>query len=101
MRVFTNIITNAEEAIRYDGVIKITIGTEQDKAVIAVSDSGQGMRKEVVDRIFQPFVTLGKKKGTGLGLAVVKNIVEKHQGTISVESELWKGSVFTVKLPLA
>ncbi|MGZ4920384.1 MAG: ATP-binding protein [Halobacteriota archaeon] len=67
---------------------------------ITVSDTGAGVPVHMRDKIFSPLTT-GKAKGTGLGLAVVKRIVEAHNGTITFESEEGKGTTFTITLPQA
>jgi signal transduction histidine kinase len=67
---------------------------------LTVSDTGHGIPKEAADKIFDPFFTTKEfGKGTGLGLTVVKGIVEEHQGSIQVESEEGKGTTFTINLP--
>lgn len=78
----------------------LTIGAESIDGSIAihVSDTGVGTPAEMRDKLFSPLTT-GKAKGTGLGLAVVKRIVEAHSGTIAFESEEGTGTTFTVTLP--
>jgi signal transduction histidine kinase len=66
--------------------------------VLSVSDTGPGIAREVQDRLFQSFVTMGKRGGTGLGLPIVKKIVDEHQGTIAVVSS-GEGATFTVRIP--
>jgi signal transduction histidine kinase/response regulator of citrate/malate metabolism len=101
-QVMTNLISNA---IKYgEGKpIKITIKTNKNKAVISIKDNGMGMNSEDKKKIFNRFVrTEAAKKygGLGLGLYISKQIVEAHEGTISVNSSLNKGSEFIIKLPL-
>lgn len=97
-----NIMINAIHAITPPGTITISASADllAGQAVLAVRDTGKGISKEHVSRIFDPFFTL-KETGTGLGLAVVFGIIKKHGGTIGVESELGKGTCFTLRLPLA
>lgn len=97
-----NIMINAIHAITPPGTITISASADllAGQAVLAVRDTGKGISKEHLSRIFDPFFTL-KETGTGLGLAVVFGIIKKHGGTIGVESELGKGTCFTLRLPLA
>jgi signal transduction histidine kinase len=83
--VFVNLITNAIEAMNGVGTIDISARTEKDQMVIEVEDTGPGISDENLSRIFEPLFTT-KESGTGLGLASCKNIIERHQGTISVEN---------------
>ena len=96
-RVFMNLITNAVQAMPNGG--ELTIGTvrEGKQVLISFQDTGVGISKEDLQKIFDPLFTT-KAQGQGLGLAVCKRIVEAHEGTITVESTLGKGSRFTVKL---
>ena len=107
-QVFLNVIWNAIQAMPYGG--ELIVSAELDKSTvhrskgagyveITVADSGMGIAEEDKDKIFNPFFST-KEKGTGLGLAIVHNIVEVHGGIIGVESELGKGSAFTITLPL-
>jgi len=98
-RVFVNIITNAIQAMPEGGTLTIYPRIEGDKKAVYFRDTGVGIPKENLDKIFQPLFTT-KAKGTGLGLAVCKRIVEAHEGTIEVESEVGKGTVFKIKMPI-
>ncbi|MEM3786141.1 MAG: ATP-binding protein, partial [Nitrososphaeria archaeon] len=98
-RVFTNIIINAFQAMPEGGTLTIYAEKEDNMTKIFFKDTGAGIPKENLEKIFQPLFTT-KAKGTGLGLAVCKRIVEAHNGTIDVESELGKGSTFIIKLPI-
>lgn len=93
--VFDNLIINAFEAIGGKGKITIRINDLENEVVIEVEDSGVGVPDELIPNIFEPLFTT-KKRGTGLGLASCKSIVEQHGGSISVKN---KPSVFTIKLP--
>lgn len=93
--VFDNLIINAFEAIGGKGKIAIHINDLENEVVIEVEDSGVGVPDELIPNIFEPLFTT-KKRGTGLGLASCKSIVEQHGGSISVKN---KPSVFTIKLP--
>jgi two-component system NtrC family sensor kinase len=72
----------------------------KDYLEIRIADTGQGIPKENLSRLFEPFYTTKGKNGTGLGLAVIWRIIDNHNGTISVDSEVGKGSTFTIHLPL-
>ncbi|MBN2408816.1 MAG: HAMP domain-containing protein [Candidatus Aminicenantes bacterium] len=93
-----NIFINAIEAIRDKGEIEIRMKAEADRLSLSVRDSGLGMAKDVVDRIFDSYFST-KDVGTGLGLPIAKKIVEDHGGTIRVESEVQKGTTITIFLP--
>jgi len=93
--VFINIITNASQAMNGKGEIKIKVVEDDEDALIKFEDSGPGMPKSVMQKIFDPLYTT-KDTGTGLGLSICKNIVEQHGGNIEVSSP---PTVFTVRLP--
>ena len=99
---FINLIINAVQAIgAEEGTIDITAATEDDSEVIAISDTGEGMSPDTLQRIFDPFFSTKEVgQGTGLGLYIVYGIIEKHQGTIRAESVMGKGTTFFIKLPL-
>lgn len=96
-----NLLTNALDATPKGGTITVVLQAdlEADQAVIRVQDSGAGIPSELRDKIFEPFVTT-KEKGTGLGLALVLNIVEAHRGTVEAHSNPGAPTVFIVRLPL-
>jgi len=94
-----NLMMNALQAMPDQGAISIQVCKSKDLAVIAINDSGIGIAPENLDRIFDPFFTTSDK-GTGLGLALVHQIVEKHRGAITASSEPGKGSRFTISVPL-
>ena len=103
---FTNVIVNIlDNAVKYsDDEPKIDVYTENvgNNVILKISDQGNGMSKQVAKRVFEKFYRehTGNVKGHGLGLAYVKQIIDDHQGHISVESEKGKGSTFIIKLPL-
>ena len=102
-QVFINIIINAAEAMDGNGVLTLESSLNTDGSLIEVkfSDTGHGIKKEDQKRLFEPFFSTKEVgKGTGLGLAISYSIIQKHQGTIEVESQPEKGSTFTVKLPV-
>jgi len=105
-QVFINLLVNAADAIGDDGgEIAIHTRTVQfqgkNYVQVDVTDNGCGIAKENIPKIFEPFYSTKDHKGIGLGLSVVWGIIDKHQGTISVESEPNKGSTFTIKLPIS
>lgn len=93
--VFVNLISNAIEAIEQSGTIIISASETKDVVTIEIEDSGPGVNQDNLEKIFEPLFTT-KTTGTGLGLASCKNIIERHQGTISVKNN---PTVFTIKLP--
>jgi PAS domain S-box-containing protein len=99
--VFTNLVINALDAMPEGGRLTIESDTKGGRVFLRVLDTGIGMSEEVRQHIFEPFYTTKGHAGTGLGLAVSYGIVERHGGTIEVQSELGRGTVFTVILPLA
>ena len=97
-RVFTNLILNAIQAMPEGGQLSISAATSDGAVLMTIEDTGVGIREDIKDKLFSPLFT-NKAKGTGLGLAVCKRIVELHDGTITVESEEGRGARFVVKLP--
>ncbi len=105
VRVLTNLVGNALKFTGDGGTISIAIQNGREVTQISVSDTGRGIAEENQERIFQRFQQVdrtdaGGEKGTGLGLAIAKDLVELHGGTISVQSELGKGSTFSFTLPV-
>ena len=98
-RVLTNLIVNAVQAMPNGGKLTIEAYTRKDKAIICVKDTGVGIPEEVKPNLFRPLFTT-KSKGQGLGLAVVKRLVEGLNGKISFESEEGEGSKFLIELAL-
>ena len=99
-QVFLNIILNAAQAMEGKGSLTITTAHESGVISIKIKDTGPGIAPEHVSKLFNPFFTT-KEKGTGLGLAISYGIVERHFGQIDVDTELGKGSTFTITLPVA
>jgi signal transduction histidine kinase len=100
-QVFLNLLINAGQAIDGKGRIVIATGTEGEEAWVAVEDTGRGIPKAHLNRIFEPFFTTKPVgQGTGLGLSVSYSIVRKHNGRIEVDSEVGRGTRFTVYVPL-
>ncbi|MBN1939960.1 MAG: hypothetical protein JW843_10260, partial [Candidatus Aminicenantes bacterium] len=99
-QVFINIILNALDAMPSGGRLRVKLGETPAEAVVAISDTGTGIKEQHLPRIFDPFYTTkGVGKGTGLGLSISYAIVNEHEGRIDVQSELGKGTTFTIYLP--
>ncbi|MBA2369015.1 MAG: PAS domain-containing protein [Candidatus Protochlamydia sp.] len=94
-----NLFVNAMQAMPSGGTITVAIERDCNHVIITISDTGKGISTENLTKIFSPFFTT-KETGTGLGLSEVQKVIHAHLGTIIVHSELGKGSVFTIKLPL-
>ena len=98
--VLTNLIFNAVDALPTGGTITLGTAVDGEFVRVWVSDTGTGMTEEVRQRCFEPFFTTKDDKGTGLGLAMVHGIVQRHGGTVEVESKLGQGTTVTIRLPL-
>jgi signal transduction histidine kinase len=100
-QVFMNLLSNAFQSIRENGDVWIRTRLQDDSVEIVIEDNGMGIPKENLKRIFEPFFTTKPiGQGTGLGLSISYGIIEQHQGKINVTSVPFKGSVFTVHLPI-
>ncbi|MBI5557761.1 MAG: response regulator [Deltaproteobacteria bacterium] len=100
-QVFMNLLVNAAHAITEQGTIRIRTWLENNRIVVAISDTGCGISAENQEKIFAPFFTTKKEGvGTGLGLSIVSEIVARHGGDISLRSEVGKGSTFTITIPV-
>jgi PAS domain S-box-containing protein len=101
-QVFMNLLVNASQALQDKGRIVISTGFDERQVWIRVQDSGKGIAPEHLPKIFDPFFTTKPVgQGTGLGLSLSYDIVKKHNGHIEVNSEVGKGTIFTVYLPYA
>jgi len=98
-RALTNIIGNAFQAMPEGGTLSIVTRKNGQSASIEVADTGMGIPPENISKLFEPLFST-KSRGVGLGLAIVKSIVDAHGGTITVESDLGRGSTFCIALPL-
>lgn len=103
--VLINLISNSLKFAPEGGSIKVVCARRDNHVLLSVRDSGVGIAEEDVPKLFDKFTQFGRKagpgeKGTGLGLAITKKLVEMHGGTIGVESEVNKGTTFTISLPL-
>ncbi|MGF1449236.1 MAG: ATP-binding protein [Opitutales bacterium] len=101
LRVLQNLVGNAIDSIPAErsGHIRVLLTGRGDEAVLEVSDNGVGIPEEIRDSLFEPFVTMGKTRGTGLGTAIAKSLVEAHGGRIEFQSEVGLGTTFTVRVP--
>ena len=99
-QVWTNLIHNALQAMAYKGVLKINVKSRDNHVVVSITDTGCGIPEENREKIFEPFYTTkGSGEGSGLGLDIVNKIIKNHGGRIDLESEVGKGTTFTVSLP--
>lgn len=100
IRIVTNLVKNASQAAEKEEqpIIEVKVSSDKNNIRITVSDNGKGIAEEVKDLIFEPKFTT-KSSGMGLGLPMIKNIIEAYEGTISFTSEEGKGTIFTVILP--
>lgn len=102
IRIITNLVKNAIQAIpeeQEDKKITVRVKEDNHAVLIQVIDNGKGIEGQNIPRIFEPKFTT-KSSGMGLGLGIIKNIIENYKGTITFESEIGKGTIFTVTLPL-
>ena len=102
IRIITNLAKNAIQAIpleKTEKKIVVTVKRENNHVQISVKDNGIGIEKQNTDRIFEPKFTT-KNSGMGLGLGIIKNIIENYKGTITFETQYGKGTAFTVSLPI-
>ncbi|MGE5246974.1 MAG: sensor histidine kinase [Verrucomicrobiota bacterium] len=99
-QVFLNLFLNAIDAMPDGGTLGVRTRMENGSVQIDISDTGKGIREDLVDRIFEPFFTT-KAKGTGLGLAISRQLVEQHGGTIGASNRPEGGTQFTIELPVA
>ena len=97
-QVLANLVANAIDASEYGGTIQIAARNENEKVVVTVEDNGHGIPEDILPHIFEPFFTTKRKSGTGLGLWIVRDLVQRQKGTLGLESSS-KGTRFTVTLP--
>ncbi len=99
VRVLLNLTKNSIEAMPSGGVLRLGLRQTGACAIFSIADTGSGISDELLGKIFEPFVTYGKSKGTGLGMAIAKSVVEAHGGTISVRSKSGIGTTVEVSVP--
>lgn len=96
--IISNLVYNAIEAIDREGILSIATQVDSDQVIIQIQDTGVGIKVEDLEKIFQPFYTT-KQNGTGLGLPVIKKLIEENKGTVTVSSPTNRGTVFTLYFP--
>jgi len=103
--IFFNLVENGIKYNRAGGSLTINLFRQDDNAIVQIKDTGVGIPADAIGHVFERFYRVDKARsrksgGSGLGLAIVKNLVERNEGTIQVESEIGKGSVFSVSFPI-
>jgi two-component system, NtrC family, sensor histidine kinase HydH len=98
-QAFLNILINAMQAMPGGGIIHVNIRSDDHSVTIVIEDEGEGIPEDLLEKIWDPFFTT-KAKGTGLGLGIVKNIVESHEGSVSITNKPDAGSRVTIALPV-
>jgi PAS domain S-box-containing protein len=100
-QVFLNMVANARDAMPNGGTLSVTTSGDNDNVLVEIADSGTGIKKEHLDKIFDSFFTTkGEVKGVGLGLSVCYGFIEDHGGNIEVKSQVGEGTTFTISLPV-
>lgn len=98
-QVILNLFINAQHAMNSGGELIVKTDKRKDNAVIQISDTGVGIASDKLPHIFEPYFS-SRSKGSGLGLPTAKRIVEQHNGNIYIDTELGKGTLFTIEIPL-
>lgn len=98
-RLLENIIKNSWEAMGTEGQLTVQVKRIGDSIEFQIADTGHGIAPELLANVFEPFVTHGKKNGTGLGMAIAKSVIDAHRGDIRIESEVNRGTTCFVTLP--
>lgn len=99
LRVMLNLADNARKAMSGGGRFGITVDGDANTVRFVVADNGEGMSRDVLDHIFEPFYSKSQSGGTGLGMVIVKNVIEAHQGSLRVKSNPQEGTTITITLP--
>ncbi len=99
-QAFLNVALNAVQSMPAGGLLRVAAAREGDVVRVAITDTGPGIPKEIRERIFEPFFTT-RATGSGLGLPLVKRIVEAHRGAVFVDSSPGTGTTFTIDVPVA
>jgi signal transduction histidine kinase len=100
MRVFLNLADNSRKAMPKGGTFAIAVTREEKRIIFEVRDTGEGIEKEVKERLFEPFFTASKEGGTGLGMAIVKSIVDAHGGEVRIETRSHEGTAVRISIPI-
>jgi len=100
VRALYNVVGNAADAMPDGGTLTVNTGSSDGLVKIEFIDTGTGMPPEIKAKIFEPFVTHGKKHGTGLGMSIVKKVIDDHKGRIEIDSEVGKGTIVRLLLPM-
>jgi GAF domain-containing protein len=98
-QVVYNIAANARDAMPHGGTFAVSTRQDGGRVEVRFSDTGLGVPEEMIDRIFEPFFTYGKREGAGLGLSIARRIVEEHGGEMWAESQVGQGATFVLSLP--
>jgi signal transduction histidine kinase len=101
VHVYSNLLHNAVDVLLNSGEIRVRFEVNPREVITEVEDTGKGIAPEIANRLFDPFATFGKAKGSGLGLSICKKIVEDHGGWIRARNQPGSGAVFSFGLPLA
>jgi two-component system sporulation sensor kinase B len=99
-QVMNNLIKNSMEAMLDPGIIRISGTVREADLCVAVEDTGSGIAPDILDKMFDPFFSTKGKKGTGLGMSIVKTIIHAHRGTIECRSDAEKGTTVILRFPL-
>jgi len=99
IRLLLNILNNAVDAMARGGTLTIRTAEQGENFLIEIEDTGKGIPPEILERIYEPFVTHGKSGGTGLGMAIAKSVVDAHGGRISIDSTVGEGTTCRIELP--
>jgi len=100
LRVLLNLADNSRKAMSKGGTFSIHVSREEKNIVIETSDTGIGMEREVQERVFEPFFSGSPESGVGLGMSIVKSVVEAHNGHLSFRSRVGEGTTFRIELPM-
>jgi two-component system sensor histidine kinase HydH len=98
-RAFLNVFINAIQSMKKKGTVTVNISDKNDHYIVNIEDTGAGIKRENLKRIFNPFFST-KDRGSGLGLAIVRKIIEVHKGDIKIKSKKGAGTKVTITLPV-
>jgi signal transduction histidine kinase len=99
-QALVNVVMNAVQATASGGRVTVSASAGHDQVHIVVADTGRGIAPEILDAVFKPFFTT-RHTGTGLGLPITREIVQRHGGSVSIESRVGIGTIVSIQLPLA